>query len=46
MVLDTRATFYSDYLNKYGNIDIDWFSNIEMTVKQICQSKYWHACNI
>ncbi|WMW77601.1 DUF3078 domain-containing protein [Flavobacterium sp. 20NA77.7] len=34
MVLDTRATLYTDYLNKFGNIDIDWFSNIEMTVNK------------
>lgn len=34
MVLDTRATLYTDYINKFGNIDIDWFSNIEMTVNK------------
>lgn len=34
MILDTRATLYSDYINKFGNIDIDWFSNIEMTVNK------------
>ena len=32
--LDTRATLYSDYLNDFGNIDVDWQLGIEMIVNK------------
>lgn len=32
--LDHRISFYSDYINKFGNIDIDWQVSLEMTVNQ------------
>ena len=32
--LDTRATLYTDYLNDFGNIDVDWQLGIEMIVNK------------
>jgi hypothetical protein len=32
--LDTRATLYSDYLNEFGNIDVDWQIGLEMVVNK------------
>ncbi len=32
--LETRASLYSDYLNNFGNIDIDWQLQLEMTVNK------------
>nr|WP_317632079.1 DUF3078 domain-containing protein [uncultured Flavobacterium sp.] len=32
--LDARATFYSDYLNKFGNIDVDMQLNLNMKVNK------------
>jgi hypothetical protein len=32
--LDTRATLYSDYINEFGNIDVDWQLGIEMIVNK------------
>lgn len=32
--LDTRATLYSDYLNDFGNIDVDWQIALEMVVNK------------
>jgi hypothetical protein len=32
--LDTRATLYSDYLNDFGNIDVDWQIGLEMVVNK------------
>ena len=32
--LENRLTFYSDYLNNFGNIDVDWQLQLEMTVNQ------------
>ncbi|MBQ0116791.1 MAG: DUF3078 domain-containing protein [Flavobacterium sp.] len=36
--LDTRLSLYSDYLNKYGNIDIDWQLNISMKVNKFVRA--------
>jgi hypothetical protein len=32
--LDTRATLYTDYLNDFGNIDVDWQLRLEMVVNK------------
>lgn len=32
--LETRASLYSDYLNNFGNIDVDWQLQLEMTVNK------------
>lgn len=34
MVLENRINFYTDYLNNFGNIDIDWELELEMTVNE------------
>ncbi|MEQ3661140.1 MAG: DUF3078 domain-containing protein [Flavobacterium sp.] len=32
--MENRVTFYSDYLNNFGNIDVDWQLLLEMTVNK------------
>lgn len=32
--IETRASLYSDYLNNFGNIDVDWQLQLEMTVNK------------
>jgi hypothetical protein len=32
MVLENRITLYTDYLNNFGNIDVDWQLQVEMTI--------------
>jgi len=32
VVLDHKISIYTDYLNRFGNIDIDWQLQLEMTV--------------
>ncbi|WP_159800333.1 DUF3078 domain-containing protein [Flavobacterium sp. MK4S-17] len=32
--LDHRITFYTDYINNFGNIDIDWQFQLDMTVNE------------
>jgi len=34
MILEHRVSFYTDYLNKFGNIDVDWQLQLEMVVNQ------------
>jgi hypothetical protein len=34
MVLEHRVSLYTDYLNKFGNIDVDWQLQLEMVVNQ------------
>lgn len=34
IVLDHRITFYTDYLNNFGNIDVDWQVQLDMTINQ------------
>jgi hypothetical protein len=34
MILKTRADVYTDYLNDFGNIDIDWETSLEMVVNK------------
>lgn len=34
IMLDNRITLYTDYLNSFGNIDVNWQFNIDMTVNQ------------
>ncbi|WP_333693205.1 DUF3078 domain-containing protein [Flavobacterium sp.] len=34
MILEHRVSLYSDYINNYGNIDIDWQLQLNMVVNQ------------
>jgi hypothetical protein len=34
IMLDTRATLYTDYLKDFGNIDVDWQLRLEMVVNK------------
>jgi hypothetical protein len=34
MMLNHRITLYSDYLNNFGNIDVNWQIQIEMTINE------------
>lgn len=34
MILEHRISLYTDYLNKFGNIDVDWQLQLEMVVNQ------------
>lgn len=34
IMLDNRFTFYTDYLNNFGNIDVDWQMQLDLTVNQ------------
>ena len=33
-MLDNRFVFYTDYLNNFGNIDVDWQMQLDLTVNQ------------
>jgi hypothetical protein len=34
IMLDHRISFYTDYLNKFGNIDVNWQLALDMTVNE------------
>lgn len=34
IMLDHRLTLYTDYLNKFGNIDVDWQLQLDLTVNE------------
>lgn len=34
IVLDNRLSLYSDYINRFGNIDIDWQMQLNLTVNE------------
>ncbi len=34
IMLDHRLTLYTDYINKFGNIDVDWQLQLDMTVNE------------
>ncbi|MDV6169320.1 DUF3078 domain-containing protein [Flavobacterium sp. DG1-102-2] len=34
IMLDNRFTFYTDYLNNFGNIDVDWQMQLDLKVNQ------------
>lgn len=34
IILDNRIIFYSDYLNNFGNIDVDWNIQLELIVNK------------
>ncbi|MFP9114029.1 DUF3078 domain-containing protein [Flavobacterium sp. RHBU_3] len=34
IMLDNRLTLYTDYLNSFGNIDVNWQFTLDMTVNQ------------
>lgn len=33
-MLDNRLTLYTDYLNSFGNVDVNWQFTLDMTVNQ------------
>ena len=34
MILENRLSLYSDYLNKFGNIDVDWQLQLDLVVNK------------
>ncbi|MFO7719306.1 MAG: DUF3078 domain-containing protein [Gillisia sp.] len=36
--LDNQLSLYSDYLNKFGNIDVDWELNLNLTVNDFVKA--------
>ncbi|MCC7026186.1 MAG: hypothetical protein IT265_04470 [Saprospiraceae bacterium] len=34
MTLENRLSLYSDYLNNFGNIDVDWQLQVDMIVNE------------
>lgn len=34
IVLDNRLSLYSDYINRFGNIDVDWQMQLNLTVNE------------
>ena len=34
IMLDNRLTLYTDYLNKFGNVDVNWQLQLDMTVNE------------
>ncbi len=34
IILDNRFVFYTDYLNNFGNVDVDWQMQLDLTVNQ------------
>ena len=34
IMLDHRISFYTDYINNFGNIDVDWQWSLDMTVNE------------
>lgn len=40
MNLNTRLRLYTDYLNSFGNIDLDWEVNLDMKVNQYVQATF------
>lgn len=34
MFFENRLSLYSDYINKFGNIDVDWQLNVDLVVNQ------------
>lgn len=36
--LDNQLSLYSDYLNKFGNIDVDWQVNVNMKVNEFVKA--------
>jgi len=40
MNLNTRLRLYTDYLNSFGNIDLDWEVNLDMKVNKYVQATF------
>ncbi|WP_299129523.1 DUF3078 domain-containing protein [uncultured Winogradskyella sp.] len=40
MNLNTRLRFYTDYLNSFGNIDLDWEVNLDMKVNKYVKATF------
>lgn len=38
VVLDHKLTIYTDYLNNFGNVDVDWQLQLEMTVNNFLKA--------
>ncbi len=36
--IDNQLTLYSDYLNKFGNVDVDWQVNVNMKVNEFIKA--------
>lgn len=36
--LDTQVSLYSDYLNKFGNVDVDWQLNLNLVVNNFIKA--------
>lgn len=36
--IDNQLSLYSDYLNKFGNVDVDWQVNVNMKVNEFIQA--------
>jgi hypothetical protein len=34
VILDNRLSLYSDYINRFGNIDVDWQMQLDLTVNE------------
>ncbi|MEE1897619.1 DUF3078 domain-containing protein [Flavobacterium rakeshii] len=34
IMMDQRLTLYTDYINKFGNVDVDWQLQLDMTVNE------------
>ncbi|MBK5193252.1 MAG: DUF3078 domain-containing protein [Flavobacteriaceae bacterium] len=37
--LENQLSFYSDYLNKFGNVDVDWELNLNLVVNDFIKAK-------
>jgi len=37
--LENQLSFYSDYLNKFGNVDVDWQLNLNLVVNDFIKAK-------
>jgi hypothetical protein len=38
VILDNEVSVYSDYLNKFGNVDIDWQLNLNLVVNDFIKA--------
>ena len=36
--IDNQVSFYSDYLHKFGNVDVDWSLNLNLTVNDFVKA--------
>jgi hypothetical protein len=43
VMIDHRLSLYTDYLNKFGNIDVNWQLMVDLVVKPVCKSQHRHS---